>query len=187
MIRPLPFAASLYMALAAFANIAFAGDLEALRVGDMKKLVLKADGAVVTGSFTDRDGAEVRLEEMRGKVLVVNFWATWCAPCRVEMPSLNALDAELEADGLEVIAIASGRNKLPNRLMLSMRRPGSTGSRFILIRARTSCARWGPFGLPTTLVLGPDGREIGRLQGDADWASEEALTMMRAILLQSGV
>ena len=184
--RPLPRLALLYMALAAFATPVIAADLDALKVGDMKKLVFASDGAQVTGSFETPDGETLRLEDMRGTVLVVNFWATWCAPCRVEMPSLNALDAALEDEGLNVVAIATGRNKLA-KIDAFNKEAGIDRLEVYLDPRSTIMRSVGAFGMPTTLILGRDGHEIARLQGDADWASEEALTMMRAILAQEGV
>ena len=186
MFRPLPFAALLYTALAAFANPVAAGDLEALRVGDMKKFVVARDGQPVEGRFTRADGSETGFDEMRGQVLVVNFWATWCAPCKLEMPSLNALDAALEDEGLNVVAIASGRNTLPQ--IEAFNDEAGIDRLEVFLDPRSNVLRGaGAFGLPTTIVLDPEGREIGRLQGEADWASDEALALMREILAQSGV
>ena len=65
--------------------------------------------------FTDLDGGTHRLADWQGKVVLLNFWATWCAPCREEMPSLDALQAQMGGDDFTVVPIATGRNA-PERI-----------------------------------------------------------------------
>ena len=178
-------AAILYLGLAVFANPAAAepdiAALEALRAGDMKKLVLSMPAEPLEGTVTRPDGSAVALAEYRGKVVLVNFWATWCAPCRKEMPSLNALDAALGGADFDVIAIASGRNALP--AIEAFYAEEGIDRLEILLDPRSDLTRGaGVFGLPTTLILDPDGREIGRLQGDADWAHADAQAILKAIV-----
>ncbi|MDH5798670.1 MAG: TlpA family protein disulfide reductase, partial [Paracoccaceae bacterium] len=108
--------AFLYTALAFGANIAMADTaaLEALREGTMKKLVFAAEPAPVPQiAFTDPDGSKFTLSEHQGKYVLLNFWATWCAPCRKEMPGLNALQRDFGGEMFEVLPIATGRNALP--------------------------------------------------------------------------
>jgi len=86
-------------------------ELEALRTGDMKKLQFHEVAKPVPDvAFTRDDGNQGRLQDYRGKVTLVNFWATWCAPCRKEMPMLAELQTELGGDAFEVVTIATGRN-----------------------------------------------------------------------------
>ena len=105
--------ALLYTALACVANIATADvqSAAALREGDMRKLIFHS--AAVESSdvaFTSEDGTQMSLAEFRGQHVVLNFWATWCAPCRHEMPQLSALQTRLGGDDFSVVTIATGRN-----------------------------------------------------------------------------
>ncbi|MEY1554024.1 TlpA disulfide reductase family protein [Yoonia sp. R2331] len=181
--------ALLYTALCLVANTALADTaaLEALREGDMRKLAFHSEpmpGSEVT--FLAEDGSEMTLAAYQGKYVVLNFWATWCAPCRKEMPHLEALQTELGGETLEVVTVATGRNPRPgidaffDEIGVE-NLPKHTDERQNLARSL------GVLGLPVTLILDPDGNEVARLQGDADWASDSAkaiLNTMTASLTQ---
>ena len=99
-------AAVLYTALAATAN-ADMSDLEALRAGDMRKLQIHSASRPAPDTvFLHADGSELRLSDYRGKVVVLNFWATWCAPCRKEIPILIQAQKEYGDQGLQIIGLA---------------------------------------------------------------------------------
>lgn len=181
-LKAIAVAAALYMGLGASANAAGLAELEALRDGDMQKLMLHAEPvAVEAREFTDFDGNPLSLDDYLGKVVLVNFWATWCAPCREEMPMLAALQTELGGEDFEVLTLATGRN------------PGPGMTRFFdqigvdnlpLHRdPKQKIARgMGVLGLPTTVILDRDGQEIARLQGEADWSSDSAKTILNALI-----
>jgi thiol-disulfide isomerase/thioredoxin len=132
-------------------------------------------------SFQDGTGRERTLADWRGKVVLLNLWATWCAPCRKEMPALDRLQAELGSDRFEVVAV-------------SVDRTGLVGARKFL--EETKAARLGLYadpsarlaatlraiGLPATLLIDAEGREIGRLLGPAEWDSEDAKRLIRAFV-----
>ena len=178
------FSALLYAALAVLANPASADIASAieLRQGDMKKLNFHSKPKPVSQiPFDDLDGGRHRLSDYQGKYVLVNFWATWCAPCRKEMPTLEALQVALGGEDFQVLTIATqnpqtagiprffaqaGVENLP-----MMNDAGSRLSRAMAV-----------FGLPTTVLLNPEGQEIARLKGDADWASESALAVLRALV-----
>jgi len=106
--------ALLYTALAVVANTAIADDIADLREGDMRKLnFLSEPIAAPDTPFVGEDGAEMTLAAYEGQYVVLNFWATWCAPCRQEMPHLAALQTAFEGDDVQIVTIATGRNPLP--------------------------------------------------------------------------
>lgn len=174
--------ALLYAALLFGANTAFAQDLSDLREGDMKKLVLhSAPKAVSAQPFYDTEGGEHALADYQGKVVLLNFWATWCAPCRAEMPALEALSSDLEGDDFAVVPIATGRNPVPavRRFFEEI----GVDSLPILLDPKSKLAReMGVFALPVTVILDQEGFEIARLMGDADWNSESARAIFAALI-----
>ena len=173
--------AVLYTALALGANVAQA-DVAALREGDMKKLALHTTPVDLPQvGLLDATDAPRSLEEYRGKWVVLNFWATWCAPCRHEMPSLDRLQQALPE--IAVVPVATGRNPLPGiekffteaeiKTLPILRDPTSELARGMSV-----------MGLPVTVILNPEGREVARLIGDAEWDSDSAKSVLRA--LQAG-
>jgi thiol-disulfide isomerase/thioredoxin len=173
----------LYTALGLLANIGHAetADLGSLLEGDMRKLTLHtAPEATSDVVFLSADGEELTLADNQGKTILVNFWATWCAPCRKEMPQLAALQTQLGGDTFEAVTIATGRNPVP--AMKAFFAEIGVDNLPLNTDARQALARsMGVLGLPVTVIIGPDGLEIGRLQGDADWASESAVALLTAI------
>lgn len=177
---------TLYIALALGANAALADTaaLAGLREGDMKKLVLHDSPKPVsekTFTLAD-DGGEATLADWQGKWVLLNFWATWCAPCRKEMPELAALQDAFGDDDFEVLTLASG----PNNSTPAIRKffgeigvdnlPGHQDPNQAVSRDM------GVLGLPVTVILNPEGEEIARLTGDAEWNSESAQAIISALL-----
>jgi thiol-disulfide isomerase/thioredoxin len=110
------------------------------------------------------EGASIDLTDQEDRVLLINFWATWCAPCREEIPDLNALQADLEDDGLRIIGVAldrQGREAVePFAEKLSIKYP------IVIDADGTAESEFGPIpGLPTTVVVGPDGQITKRIVG----------------------
>ena len=178
----------LYIALALGANGAMAdmtadlSEVAALRDGDMKKLNFHSEPQPVSQiPFTRQDGTTGTLADYQGKHIVLNFWATWCAPCRKEMPMLSELQTELGGDAFEVVTLATGRNAPP--AMKKFFDEIGVGNLPLHRDPQSAIAReMGVFGLPITVILTPEGQEIARLQGDAHWNSDSAKAILRALI-----
>jgi thiol-disulfide isomerase/thioredoxin len=131
--------------------------------------------------FQDAAGKERTLGDFRGKVVLLNLWATWCAPCRKEMPALDRLQAKMGSDKFQVVAVSVDRTGLPGaRKFLD-----EAGIRKLALYADAT-ARMGvalrAAGLPVTVLLDRQGREIGRLLGPAEWDGEDAQRLIQAAL-----
>lgn len=134
------------------------------------------DIAFITGS-----GEPTTLSHFKGKTILLNLWATWCAPCREEMPSLDRLQQALGSDKFEVVAV-------------SLDRQGVDGARKFLADVKAEnlklyadpTAKQGTLlklvGMPTTLLIDKEGRELGRLAGPAEWDSADAKKLIEAAL-----
>jgi thiol-disulfide isomerase/thioredoxin len=136
-------------------------------------------------TFFDAAGNEVRLADFQGEVVVLNLWATWCAPCRREMPSLDRLQAADGGDGLEVIALSLDRGDVAKIREFFEELGISSLAIYHDPQARASRELGAP-GLPTTIVIDRAGQEVGRLLGPAEWDSDEALAVIKALLGASG-
>jgi len=158
---------------------------EALRDGDMKKLIFHdapQDTPSVAFVLAD-DAGEATLQDYRGKYVLLNFWATWCAPCRKEMPQLAELQTEFGGDAFEVLTIATGRNS-PTGIRKFFEEVGVDNLPRHQDPKQALASQMAIFGLPITVLIDPEGREIARLRGDADWASDSAKAII-SILLDS--
>ena len=186
--RPL-LTALLYAALTLGANPAAAIDTETrqiildMRVDDMRKMkILEEPAALVTVEFEDIEGNKMTFADTNGHYRLVNFWATWCAPCREEMPALDALQLEMGGEDFQVMTIATGRNRLTG-IHKFYEEAEVTNLPILLDPKGRLATRMGALGLPVTIVLDPEGREIARLTGGADWASENAKAVLGALMI----
>ena len=123
-------------------------------------------------------GDTLRLSAYRGEVVILNFWATWCAPCREEMPALDALQQEFGGEDFQVVTLATGRNS-PQGIRRFFEEEGIEALPTYTDEAQAVARDMAVLGLPVTVLLDREGREIARLQGGADWDSESA----RAIVM----
>lgn len=180
-------AALLYVAFALGANpvLAQAPDRDTLleaRLGDMRKLAIHEEARPLPEIMVlDGEGTEVSLASHQGKTLLVNFWATWCAPCRKEMPELNALQKDLGGDDFEVVLIAVGLNPDP-AIRKFFDEAGIDALETLRDPKQDLARQMGVFGLPVTVLINAHGMEVARLQGDADWHSEPAVDFLRLYL-----
>ena len=189
----LALAALLYGAICLTANAGAAeltaadrATLKQLRGGDMAKLVVhKAPRDRIDETFRDLYGNPVTLADYSGKVVLLNIWATWCPPCRAEMPSLDRLAGEMEGAECAVIALSTDRGGV-ERVARFVADVQIENLKIMLDRSGDCSRRAGVLGLPATLILDRQGREIARLLGDADWDSPEARAILRRVIEMTG-
>ena len=152
------------------------------KTGQMAAFVAKkTPTALPEITFNDGAGKTLTLADFKGRTVLLNMWATWCSPCREEMPSLDRLQQALGSDKFEVVA-------------LSLDKGGAAASRKFLdeVKAKAlhlyvdATGKQGTVlklvGMPTTILINKDGLEIGRLAGPAEWDSEEAKKLIEAAL-----
>ena len=123
-------------------------------------------------SFKNADGGEVGLPDYKGKVVLLNFWATWCVPCVTEMPALSRLQARLRGPDFAVVAVSGddGGKKAVDAFLADIGLSNLT----ILYDPKLLAARkLGVKGLPTTILVGRGGAELGRAEGPLEWDSPE--------------
>lgn len=151
-----------------------------LSVGEMATFVFKrAPEPLPEFAFQDASGKERTIKDWRGKVVLLNLWATWCLPCRKEMPSLDRLQAELGSDQFEVLAVSVDRTGLEGaKKFLDSIKVAKLGLYADPTVRMTSTLKVP--GMPGTLLIDREGREIGRLVGPAEWDSPDAKALIRA-------
>jgi thiol-disulfide isomerase/thioredoxin len=145
----------------------------------------KRSAPVAALDFLGPDGKAVALADFRGKVVLFNLWATWCVPCREEMPALDRLQGSLGSKDFEVVAVNIDTTRL-ERVAAFLRdaKIASLASYTdpkadTFYRLKTAGKA---LGLPTSILVGRDGCEIATMAGPADWASGDALALVKAAL-----
>jgi thiol-disulfide isomerase/thioredoxin len=128
--------------------------------------------------FADGDLRPTRLSSHRGKVILLNLWATWCAPCRKEMPALDRLQASLGGPDFEVIALSVDRDG-PSAVEAFYLQAGIRHLKIYMDESGQAMPELGVAAIPTTLLIDPSGNEIGRKIGPADWDSQALVKLVK--------
>ncbi|MCP4932877.1 MAG: TlpA family protein disulfide reductase [bacterium] len=143
--------------------------------------VYKKPKPVPEFTYVDEAGTDHSLKELRGKVVLLNLWATWCGPCRHEMPWLDALKNKYQDQPFEMLTISIDRGglKKPRRFFNKINVKHLT---LYIDKTGRLAPKLRAFGMPTTLLIGPHGQELGRIAGPAEWASEDAFAFIEAAI-----
>lgn len=134
-----------------------------------------------TTDFLDPDGGRINLDAYEGQTVLVNFWATWCAPCIKELPALDALQGDLGSDDFRVLIISIDRKGL------EVAQPFLDDLDITHLKTAADpkgalARKMGASGLPTTVMISPEGKMLGRILGDAEWNSDGAKALVRYYL-----
>ncbi|QDI74417.1 MULTISPECIES: TlpA family protein disulfide reductase [Leisingera] len=135
--------------------------------------------------FVDGEGRDLTLDDFHGKVVLLNIWATWCLPCREEMPTLDALQARLGGGDFHVLPLSIDRAGMPViRQFYEDIGIGHLG--MYLAEDIRAMMAFAAYGLPTTILIDREGRELGRLVGPAEWDSPDAVAQFQTIIATGG-
>jgi thiol-disulfide isomerase/thioredoxin len=174
--------AILYAACAAALLVAIgAAHVHATEAQPTNLVLHKTPKPVASIAFKDQSGKTRSLGEFKGKAVVLNFWATWCVPCRKEMPTLDRLQAALGGPNFEVVPVSMDLGGIDTVRKFY----AEIGVHNLAMYVDTSgqvLRAVGGFGLPTTLILDRDGQEVGRIVGPAEWDSVEMMDFLKPVI-----
>ena len=134
-------------------------------------------------ALVDLSGRTVVLSDLRGSVVLVNFWTTWCPPCIQEMPSLQRAWQALEGDDFRMLAVAMGEDAHRVRAF-SARMPAPLTFTLLPDHANVAARRWPMFGIPVTFLVDRSGCIAARVQGERTWDDETVLARIRMLLAE---
>ena len=168
---PLLLIVNLFFSFLAVAESNYEEKTKNIIQGELRKFIF-SDGTKTLPSpvVLDMDENVVEIGS-NNDILVINFWATWCAPCKKEMPSLNNLAENMKYDDIRIITVASGRNSKEAIESFFSDNDLVNLNKFRDPRGKIAMS-YGVTALPTTVVIDPSGKEIGRIIGDIDWNTE---------------
>lgn len=132
-------------------------------------------------SFADDQGQTRSLADFKGKVIVLNIWATWCGPCRKEMPSLDRLQLALTGPDLAVVPVSIDRGGI-DAVSKFYAETGVTHLAKYIDTSGSAVRELGVVGVPATLIIGPTGDEIGRVVGPAEWDAPEVIELLKPLI-----
>lgn len=174
----------LYTVLALGANSALADhkNIENMQMGEIKNFIFHDTPLSISKhKFQKSDGQLETLEKYRGKFVLLNFWATWCPPCRYEMPMLSNLQETLGSDDFEVVTLATGFNKRQKIEQFFDEIEAYNLPQFMDIKNKIA-ADMGVNVLPVSVLINPEGKEIGRVLGEVQWDSADAKAFILAVI-----
>ena len=178
---PLILIVNLFFSISAIAESKYAEKTKDIIRGELRKFIFSEKTEVLPKPLildADENMVEIGYDE---DILIINFWATWCAPCKKEMPSLNSLAQNMKYEDIQIITIASGRNSkeaidgfFDDNNLVNLKKYRDPRGRIAV--------KYGVTALPTTVVINPTGLEIGRIIGDIDWDTADVRSFFKKLL-----
>ncbi len=158
---------------------------QGLNAGAMKSFQFHQNVVPATNAvFQDQNGTDFSFSDFEGQVILVNLWATWCAPCIKEMPDLNALQKTLGGDDFQVVLLSENQDGIESSLAF-LEEHNITNLTTYIDGNRAVARSLRSNALPTSILIGADGNEIGRLIGPADWDSGDAHALINYFILKA--
>ena len=178
---PLILIVNLFFSISAIAESKYAEKTKDIIKGELRKFIFSEKTEVLPKPLildANENMVEIGYDE---DILIINFWATWCAPCKKEMPSLNSLAQNMKYEDIQIITIASGRNSreaidgfFDDNNLVNLKKYRDPRGRIAV--------KYGVTALPTTVVINPTGLEIGRIIGDIDWDTADVRSFFKKLL-----
>ena len=178
---PLILIVNLFFSISAIAESKYAEKTKDTIRGELRKFIFSEKTEVLPKPLildANENMVEIGYDD---DILVINFWATWCAPCKKEMPSLNSLAQNMKHEDIQIITIASGRNSkeaidgfFDDNNLVNLKKYRDPRGRIAV--------KYGVTALPTTVVINPTGLEIGRIIGDIDWDTADVRSFFKKLL-----
>ena len=178
---PLILIVNLFFSISAIAESKYAEKTKDIMKGELRKFIFSEKTEVLPKPLildANENMVEIGYDE---DILIINFWATWCVPCKKEMPSLNSLAQNIKYEDIQIITIASGRNSkeaidvfFDDNNLVNLKKYRDPRGRIAV--------KYGVTALPTTVVINPTGIEIGRIIGDIDWDTADVHSFFKKLL-----
>ncbi len=178
---PLILIVNLFFSISAIAENKYGEKTKDIIRGELRKFIFSEKTEVLPKPLildANENMVEIGYDE---DILIINFWATWCAPCKKEMPSLNSLAQNMKYEDIQIITIASGRNSkeaidgfFDDNNLVNLKKYRDPRGRIAV--------KYGVTALPTTVVINPTGLEIGRIIGDIDWDTADVRSFFKKLL-----
>ena len=160
--------------------------LDTFKSGDLKELDLTKKVDLPVSSFIDAQGKDHTLAEFKGKVVVVNIWGEWCAPCVAEMPTLAKLQKAFPAGDVAVVPIAFGYPKDRDKAIVKLQQLAGGELPFFYDSSYNVSYDLKTGIFPSTVIFNKDGKEVARLEKNADWSSDRATGLVNSVLAGKG-
>ena len=178
---PLILIVNLFFSISAIAESKYAEKTKDIIKGELRKFIFSEKTEVLPKPLildANENMVEIGYDE---DILIINFWATWCAPCKKEMPSLNSLAQNMKYEDIQIITIASGRNSkeaidgfFDDNNLVNLKKYRDPRGRIAV--------KYGVTALPTTVAVNSTGIEIGRIIGDIDWDTADVRSFFKKLL-----